>query len=175
MKKFGFNEEMIEMLSSLKGKTLKSFEWESIEPGRFPMYAVRINTGRFALDIINDVPEDAPEEDEEVSCLICEKKEIDSVFYYEVPTKKYAINEKIKNVSIVTDTINEEGVTAYVMDVAVLIQTEYTTFSISKTWFMGEVIEVNYDGIFYAKEKALNDWRKAFDEGITLNRTIKVL
>ena len=40
MIKLGFTDEMIECLSSLKGKKLKSFEWESIEPNRFPMFTV---------------------------------------------------------------------------------------------------------------------------------------
>lgn len=175
MIKLGFTDEMMECLSSLKGKKLKSFEWESIEPNRFPMFAVRINTGRFAIDVTCEVRDDIPEEYEDISNFECEKKELNSIFYYGTSTKQYAINEVIRNVSVVTDEVLISGDKFCNIDVALLIQTDYSTYAISKTWFMGEVIEVNYEGKYYSEEKALKDWEGSSDEEVSLKRRIRQL
>ena len=70
-------------------------------------------------------------------------------------------------------TVCVDGRIECIMDVALLIQTEYSMYALTKTWFMGEAIEINYEGTYYPEEKTIKDWQHVLGDKVKLHREVK--
>ena len=176
MIKIGFDDAMLNELSGIKGKTLKSIEYEAMDKFGTPYGAVRLNLGRFSIDFTCLNRDVGSNYYDEIPVLECEKKELNSEFFYGTETFSYMINEKIKSVSIITDEIAIDEIGEFSVDDAILIETSYGEYSLSKNWYLSECVVVKYDSDCYSSEKALSDWKSGIEnKGIKCKRVIKNL
>ena len=105
----GLTPEMRDMLSSIKGKTFKSYECA----GRygfdtFPA-SFRINLGRSAVDVVLDFhPLDGePAGFDELTWFSCEEADLKSEFHPGIVAepRQYLVNEVVTGVELVRETI----------------------------------------------------------------------
>ena len=101
-----FSDEMIEILMSMKGKTFKTYEYDSKDKWGHPYGCVRLNLGKYAIDLTNLVqPIDFFGETEDIPVFKCEKKNLKDPFRWNTKTVCNMVDELIKEVSIVTDEV----------------------------------------------------------------------
>ena len=174
-----FTKEMKDILRSMVGKTLKSYEGDFCGAQR--VYGVcRIHLGRFSIELQNEVqgmPFFDKEEDIPVlTCRIVSKKD---PFWPETQGGEplyYMIDEKIKAVDIVTDVIrvnkDEYEIT---IDQAVVIRTESHCYSFYKDWMYGETINIvssDEKPTLYPEEKVIEEWSDRGEDHVNLRRSI---
>lgn len=175
-----FTKEMIEILSSMKGKTFVSYECD--EGHGFPRaYAnFRINLNDYSIDVSNEI-QGLPFFDIEEDVAIFSCKKVDSNSKYEPgvigETRIVPIDETIESVEIITDEINVgNGEYEIVFDAALVIKTEYQTIMFSRDVWFSEVINISdnddYDSV-YPIDSVIEHWNNEGDYEVTVKRTKK--
>ena len=134
------NCEMKDVLSSMKGKTLKSIEGDY----RFDMKEftefVRLNLGRYSVEIYVDytlinwsLGGDHPVEEEE-NCFVIRKTDSEHTYLKGWNPVRFLKDEKISEVVLVRDTIKTNRGDEIVSDSGIVIRTNEKVYSISRTW-----------------------------------------
>ena len=173
-----FTEEMIKILSDMKGITFVSYECD--EGHGFPRaYGnFRINLEDYSVDVSNEI-RGLPffGKVEEVAMFSCKK--VDSKTPYEPgvigETRLVPVEEKIESVEIVTDEINvNNGEYEIVFDSALIIKTEYQTIMFSKDVWFSEIINISdnddYDSV-YTIDSVIEHWNNEGDYEVAVKRT----
>lgn len=172
MEKAIFTEEMMSVLTSLKGKTFKSYEY--YRDMRLPMAygTCRINLGKCAIQLDNFVEGlNVFGRTEDVPVFVCKEVPLTEPFLlYENPDKRprvYMVGEKIVGVQVVRDDIHvrSEDDDHVLVDQALRVITVYATYTFWRDWYYSEVINID-DGPepceVMSIEKVKYDWG---DEG----------
>ena len=175
-----FNNKMSEILRSMKDKTFKSYEYESLDKWGNPYGCVRFNLGRYAVDLTNFVQEiDFFGKIEDIPVFKCEKKELSDPFCMNTDTVANMVDEVIKEVSIVTDLITVEDYDySIAMDRAVIIKCEYNYYVFYKEWYYGEMVFIRSGKempSIYPIEKVAFDWGDYGEHKTTVKRTTRCL
>ena len=173
-----FSKKMIEVLSSMKGKTFVSYECD--EGHGFPRaYGnFRINLDDYSIDVSNEIQGlSFFDIEEDVAVFSCKKVDSNTPFEPGVigDTRTVFIEETIESVEIITDEINvNKGDYEIVFDTALIIKTEYQTIMFSKDVWFSEVINISdnddYDNV-YPIDAVKEDWNNDGDYEVTIKRT----
>ena len=143
----GFTLEMRDVLSSLKGKTFKSFECAGRYGGDTFPGSFRINLGRFAVDVTLDFhPLDGdPAGFDELTWFSCEEVDLKSEFHPGIVAepRQYLVNEVVTGVELVRDRVEypSDGVVIE-MDIALTLRTRYHSYTFSRGIWFSDIIEV---------------------------------
>ena len=132
--------EMIEQLSSMKGKTLKSYDYYPCPCEGSSLGFIRLNFSNFAIDIETDYKaytctgfSGEPYSDE-ATVITCKKKAAKEK--YDIPEgwemRRYLVGEVVSEIMIVRDTIKISNGDVFVYDNAMVIKTKDSTYTISK-------------------------------------------
>ena len=146
-----FSPEMKDIIKSMKGKTFKSFEGVPENQGiPIEFYGnFRINLGRESVVFTNlEQVTQFPGSVEDVSCFKCVRVDKDDDFtpYLAGPHLVYMVNERIKSIAVVTDTISvDEGDYVIEFDMALIIRTPYNVYTFTRDWYYGETIDLFID------------------------------
>ena len=148
-------QEMLDVLAGLKGKTLKSLEYEpEAFDGSETYELVKVNLGGSAImltclwqlePVFDDMGDAAP--------LLCEAANPTAPLYDPRPgeslrSRRYLVGERITGVEVVRERVTDLGYgDTFLMDVTVAIRTRYRTVAVSKTAFDTEELAVHLDGI----------------------------
>lgn len=174
MIKAKFTSKMRDSLRKLIGDSLISYNGAFMNQTAYGN--VQLNTKHFSLELRNEVralPLFAEVED--ISSFSCVTKPAGFTFepYCKEPWKTVMVDEKITDVSIISDTItvnnNEYSIS---FDMAVIITTENHQFVFSRGWFFSETIDASVDKNFndiYPICRVIADWN---DDG---NRKVSVI
>ncbi len=170
-----FDKEMKNILKEMIGKTFKSYEY-SLEDRYNPMQFLRINMGTFAIDFSNEQkPVEFFGANEDVAYFSCVKVKLTDKFPYGIETKEYMIDEKVKDVQIVTDIINvNDGEYEIKIDQALIIFTNYNVYSFSKGWMFDEEIKISKDRKdinVYDIENVKKDWSDSGQDKVCVTRS----
>ena len=141
-----FTENMTELLRSMKGKTFKSYEYLRDTPFPTAEGNLRINLGRFAIDLFCLFREvEYFGETEEMSILSCAKADLKSDFepYLIGEARQYLVDEVVKGVEVVRDHVDyNEGECVIDMDVALVIRTNFNTYTFSRGIWFSETLDI---------------------------------
>ena len=143
----GFTPEMRDVLSSIKGKTFKSFECAGryggdTFPGNF-----RINLGRSAVDVVLDFHalDGDPAGFDELTWFSCEEVDLKSEFHPSIVAtpRQYLVNEVVTSVELVRDQVEypSDGVVVEV-DIALTLRTRYHSYTFSRGIWFSDIIGV---------------------------------
>ena len=143
----GFDSGMFGVLAEMKGKTFKSYECTSLYPGGYTIGSLRINLGRFAVDVTCDYhPLDGdPAGFDEMTWFSCKRADLKSDFQPGVleEPRQYLVDEVVTGVEVVRDRVDHEhGAVIVVADVALVIRTKYHTFTFSRDLWFDDTIAV---------------------------------
>lgn len=145
--KAGFSEEMVSQLAAMKGKTFKSYECTSLGTWGYADGIVRINLGRYAVDITCDLHAlEEPGGYDEMTWLSCSVVPLKSDFIARIDSepRQYMVNEVITGVELVRDRVSDRrDDSVIVMDMAVVIRTKYHTFTLSRDVSFDDTIAVD--------------------------------
>ena len=136
-----FTEEMRNILASMKGKTIKSFEGMFYQGQNYFEEQVKLNLGTFSVNLY--VNENVPayftngkgvQYTEEISSFACSKGLKNEPFNAPQGWNVYQflVNEKVSEVILITDTAKTDKGEEYVIDSGVVIKTDYNTYILSK-------------------------------------------
>ena len=145
--KAGFTPDMLELLKAMKGKTFKSYECTSVGPWGYTDGIVRLNLGRFAIDVTCDLHEldGDPGGYDEMTRLSCREVPLNSEFNPRISAepRQYLVNEVITGLELVRDHVDDaSGECTIDMDMAITIRTKYHTFTFSRDISFDDTIAV---------------------------------
>ena len=135
------NDEMKDILSSMKGKTLKSIEGKyDFDRDEFKEI-VRLNLGRYSVEVYVDFADiewfwgaDHLFDDED-NCFVIQKFDSDERRYPQGwKVVQFLRDERISEVILVRDTIKTNRGDVIVSDTGIVIRTNEKVYSISRTW-----------------------------------------
>lgn len=179
----GFTEEMKRLLASIKGKTFKSYE--CYKPGGFDATDgnLRINLGRFSVDIKLDLhPLDGdPAGFDEITWFTCEQADPKSKFISLVlgEPRQYLVNEAVTGVELVHDRIEyAEGDIVIEMDTALVLRTKFHAFMFSRGIWFSDVIHIEVSAPNNQPKRlksAESLWVKNDDRQVSATRSMIVL
>lgn len=179
-----FTDEMRKALSSMKGKTFKSYQGAPLHVDGYVLFfgSVRINLGKSALDVTNHL-ETVPffEDKDDLSCFKCTPVDKGSDFDQCItgPLMEFMVDERIKSVNIVTDKISVQNSSYEIeLDTALVIQTEGGFYTFTRDWYFEENITANYDKkkpIVYDVDKVKEDWENCGENIVTIERRTEEL
>lgn len=141
MTKACFTEEMKNMLASMKGKTIKSFEGMYYQEHNYFEEHVKINLGTFSVNLYTNENISASFTNgkgirytEEISSFACSKglKKEPFIAPQGWNVNQYLVNEKVSEVLLITDTAKTNQSEEYVIDSGIVIKTDYNTYILSK-------------------------------------------
>lgn len=181
MIKAKFSDEMINILKSMIGNILYSYECgNTIQNEAYGN--LQLNLKDFSIEILNEVSEfPFYNSSEEISCFSCKKKSSSETYktYCEEPIEKHVINEKITSVALVEDDVNvNNGEYEIRFDMAIVIKTDKHKYIFSRGWFFDEVIYITVDNEFdkvYPISKVVEDWSDDGENKINVVRTVRKL
>lgn len=184
MVKLKFTDQMKSILSEMKGKTFKSYE--GVHEGRdskvYFYGNFRINLGQFSIEFTNHVEDvDFIDRKEELSCFKCEKVDKNSEFepYLAGPHLEFMVDERIKSVSIVSDSINlNDGEYEIEIDMSIVIRTDSNTYTFTRDWYYGEDVSVYVDKereMTYSIKNVRDDWEFCGENKVDVQRSIEEL
>ena len=171
------NCEMKDVLSSMKGKTLKSIEGDY----RFDMKEftefVRLNLGRYSVEIYVDytlikwlLGGDHPVEEEE-NCFVIRKTDSEHTYLKGWNPVRFLKDEKISEVILVRDTIKTNRGEEIVSDSGIVIGTGETVYSFSRWGLSIYMNEGNRIDLFWTlkdvKKEFTDDYNGVIPLGIT--------
>ena len=135
------NDEMKDILSTIKGKTLKSFEGKyDFDRDEFKEI-VRLNLGRYSVELYVDFADiewfwgaDHLVDDED-NCFVIQKFNSNERRYPEGwKVTQFLRDERISEVILVRDTIETNRGDVIVSDTGIVIRTNEKVYSISRSW-----------------------------------------
>ncbi len=184
MVKAKFTKQMIEIIQTLKGKTFISYFMDDDIFFDKSYCLIRIKTDSACLDLMNEIQEfpflKSPVGDtEELSCFTCQEKNINEPFkpyLVDIGYKEINVNEKISEVSIISDkiTITQENYTID-LDMALVIKTSHHTYIFSRQWYFDEHIFIHIDKDFnsiYSIDDVKQSWDNDGEFQVEVERTI---
>ena len=133
------NDEMKDILSSMKGKTLKSFEGDYWFGRDEFTCIVRLNLGQYAVELDVDYVAiklmwgaDYPVDDEE-NCFVIQKFDLNERNYPEGwKITQFLKDERISEVILVRDIVKTNRGEEIVSDTGIVIRTNENVYSISR-------------------------------------------
>lgn len=168
-----FTGEMLEILASMKHKTLKSFEGDFSSKFDSVYGIFRINFNGFVIDVscftqpkarLNYDGSFALEDFAVFSCV--KKKSSEKIdAYFSNPPLCFVKNEIVSDVLIVRDDINISSGEHIIMDQALIIKTREKAYTFSrKDWFIENISITTSDSIkgFRTVKQVKTEWE---DEG----------
>ena len=171
-----FTKEMIEIISSMKGKTMVSYQCPQIDKWSRTYGFFRINMEDYAIEFSNEEKE-IPffDRTEEVAGFECKKVDLQKEYSLGVLIDNVFVDEKVKTIEIITDKIKvEEEDYEITFDNALIFHTEHQTIMFSRdTWF-SELINISdnddFDSVFPI-EKVIEEWNCDGDYKVSVKRT----
>ena len=159
-------DEMKEILSSMRGKTLKSIEGDYRYDRKEFTEFVRLNLGRYSVEIYVDytlikwsLGGDHPVEEEE-NCFVIRKTDSEHTYLNGWNPVRFLKDEKISEVILVRDSIKMNSGDEIVSDSGIVIRTGETVYSFSR-WGLGIYLnEGNRIDLFWT----LKDVKKEFTD-----------
>ena len=165
-----FTDDMIGVLTDMKGKTFKSYECvlEKGEGWASAAGSIRLNLGQYAVDLYcvsHDVVIRGSLE--EMAYFTCEKASLDSGFvpYVVDEPNVYMVGERIVGIDIVQDIISvSEGNEEFrlCLDVALVVKTSRHVFTFSRGVWFDEEIDISVSDkeivIPYTVDDCNADW-----------------
>ena len=141
------SEDMIEIMASMKGKTLKSIEGDYRFKWKRFLEVVRFNLGQYAVEFHADYVAikwfwgaDHLLDDEE-NCFVITKYDLNERHYPEDwKIVQFDIDEKISEVIVVRDSIKTNKGDEIISDAGFVIKTNEKVYSFSRNW-----IEIFYN------------------------------
>lgn len=176
MKQVGFNEEMLEILSSMKGKVFKNILYEGDDFTSFGNVAIKVDDK--ILEITNREDMNGFDEDYESSHFSCKYVDEFISVVNNAVIKEKEVNEVIEAINIVTDKINIDEEDYHIeYDMAVEIITQNHKYTIARNYFYSEVITLHIDedmDEIYSIEKVERDWQNEEETlHIEIERNVK--
>lgn len=173
-----FTQEMVDMISAMKGQTMVSYQCAEIDEWSRTFGNFRINMEDYSIDVSNEEKEipffDATEE---VTGFECEKVHSQTEYTPGVLTDVQVIpvEEKIQSIEIITDEINvNHGEYEIAFDTALIIHTEYQTIMFSRDVWFSEIIHISdnddYDSV-YPIDSVIEHWNNEGDYEVDVQRT----
>lgn len=160
-----FTPEMRSILGKMKGKTFKSYECDLDMRFRRTSGALRINLGRYAVDVAcaNQPVADWDVDLDDPTVFTCEERELKDAFFPgdSQPVRAYMVNEVITGVEIVNDTITVEGRPVASIDTALVVRTKRRTYTFARNIWFDYTIDINVAdevAIPYSVEECAADW-----------------
>ena len=134
------SEEMIEILASMKGKTLKSIEGDYSFKWKEFFQPVRLNLGQYAVEIYIDYVEvkwfwgEDELVDDEDNCFVIKKTDLSGHNYPEGwEIVQFLKDEKISEVILVRDSIKTNKDDEIISDTGIVIKTNEKVYSFSRS------------------------------------------
>ncbi len=134
------SEEMIEILASMKGKTLKSIEGDYAFKWKEFFQPVRLNLGQYAVEIYIDYVEvkwfwgEDELVDDEDNCFVIKKTDLSGHNYPEGwEVVQFLKDEKISEVILVRDSIKTNKDDEIISDTGIVIKTSEKVYSFSRS------------------------------------------
>ncbi len=136
------NDEMKDILSSMKGRLLKFIEGDYRFGSKEFTEFVRLNLGRYSVEIYVDytlikwpLGGDHPIEEEE-NCFVIRKTDSEHTYLKGWNPVRFLKDERISEVILVRDTIKTNRGEEIVSDTGIVIRTGETVYSFSR-WGLG--------------------------------------
>ncbi len=161
MKKVGFNNKMIDMLSNIIGKTLKEIKYDENDCTGFGNIALVIDDK--ILEISNREDMEGFDDEYESSHFTCSYVEEFIPIVNKKDINTMSINELIKEVSIISDLIDIDSQDYHIdYDMAIEIVTNQHKYVISRGYYYSEIITISVDkemDEIYPISKVIEDWQ----------------
>lgn len=177
-----FTDEMINILSEIKGKRFISFECEEDDGFSRSFGNIRINFEDYSIELINDI-EALPFYDsiEDIAVFSCKK--VDSNVPFEpmaiTETRIVPVDEVVKSIKVINDEIVvNDGEYSITIDEGLVIYTESQTYMFSKGIWFSEIINISSNddiNSIYPIESVINDWNNDGEDKVVVNRTEQTL
>ena len=174
-------DNMINILSSIKGDTFLNYECAFEEKWNRTYGYLRITTNNKSIDISNQQNSLSMfNEIEDVSCLeifVNSNKTLKDTFHLvdDYSSNKYDINEIINKIYVISETVEKNSETTE-FDMGFIIETDKHKYCFTKENWFDEFIYINvdkeYDDI-YPVEKDIKDWSSDETDEIKIARFIK--
>lgn len=160
----GFTDDMLKILSSMKGKTLKSISGVFFRSLDESFDDMRLTLGQFAIDVSckSHVEPLISYENkiiyEDVSYFSCFKKKLTDVYAPSINNKavSFIINELVSEVVLVRDDINVNNGEHYLIDRAFIIKTTDKAYTFSRK----EIID---ESIYYSSSDKIEGFQTVKD------------
>lgn len=180
-----FSDKMKNQLKKLKDSIFIKYIIDNETKGASTYCKLGIDSTNIRLDILNEEisvdwftnNEDICKEDIAVfSCKIRKDEETFKPYIKESEVMSIDVNERIKNVQIVSDIINvdyDEYIIDY--DIAIVIETEKHKYVFSRGWFFNEEIYINIDkniDDIYSISEVKESWSNDRELNVEVNRKI---
>lgn len=149
MIKIKLKKEELTMLSAMKGKILKSFEYESHPYHKDLLYGnIGVHLARESFEISNEeMVGQYFDTTTDYACYHIKKinpNGFDPVVV--APTKCYMIDERIKEIYVVEDTTNiNNGEFKIIQDSSIVIRTEYNIYTLVRPFYCSESMNLYVD------------------------------
>ena len=167
-----FTPEMRAILGKMKGKTFKSYECDLSQRWHRTVAALRINLGRYAVDLtcINQSVANWDVELDDPTVFACAERGLKDPFFPDdpVPSHVYMVNEVITGVEVVNDTVSVNGDPIASIDIALVVRTRHKTYTFARNIWFDYAIDVNVSDevvIPYSAEECADDWSDSAGEG----------
>lgn len=161
MKKVGFNDQMIDTLSSMIGKTLKEIKYDEDNCTGFGNVALIVDEQ--ILEISNREDMDGFDEEYESSHFACSYVEEFIPVVNNADIKTMTINEVVQDINIVNDLIDIDSQDYHIdYDMAIEIVTDQHKYVISRGYYYSEIITISVDkemDEIYPVSKVIEDWQ----------------
>lgn len=185
MVKAKFSEKEIEILTKLKAALFVKYVMDDVGNGVSAYCKLGIECDNICLDLLNEETDvdwfitDNNIKKEDISVFSCKIRNDNELFKPYIDGSDVitvCVNEKIKNVYIVSDYINvNSGEFTIDYDIAVIIETEQKKFIFSRGWFFSEEIYVNVDrdiNEIYPIREVKDSWSNDGEFSVKVNRTL---
>lgn len=182
-----FTEQMTDSLKKLKGEKFVSYFIDDDNLLDRSYCVLRIKTGHFCLDIMNEEQEfpflNSPAGDaEELSCFSCLETSTDTPFHpyvVGIGYKEIAVDENVCKVSLISDQISiQQENYEIILDMALIIQTDKHKYIFARKWYFDEQIYVyideDYDKI-YSVDEVRKSWSNDGEFFVEVKRMITEL
>lgn len=177
MNNLQLNDRAMEILASIKGKKLKSFEGDMISMGNYFMNPIKLNMPRFSVELgLSYVPL------EWTSSFKTNEVEDATVFYCEMvdPSKKafgnavclFPVEETISSVTVIRDYIGTNMGDSFVFDNGILLSAgnESLSFFRFSVWDCAMYLRNKDDAMsFYSAKRARDDFADIIDKKMKIN------
>ena len=177
-----FTQEMVDIISSMKNRTIISYQCAEIDDWSRTYGNFRINLEGYSIEFTNKIKE-VPffGATEDVAGFEC--KQIDPKTAYTPgiirEIQVVPVEEKVQSVEIITDKINvNHGEYEIAFDNAIIIRTEYQIIMFSRDIWFSETINISdnddYDSV-YPIASVIEHWNNDGEYDVKVKRTKKTL
>ena len=177
MRNLQFSEEMKNILASLKGKKLKSYEGEMISKECCFMNPIKLNISRFSIQLeLSFVPLTwtsslKTRETEDATTFICKK--VDRFYKpFGNPICAFPVEETISGISVIRDYIGTNMGDSFVFDQGIILSTGNNTYSFIRysIWDCAVYLKNKKEAEgFYSVSRAREDLKSVVDDDLKIS------